>query len=276
MTTTAQVAPAERRPPISQPSPLGVWLRRRVGGARGALGLLIMLAVWQIFASAGIVDVIFSSSPVRVVEALVDLFSTGEILGPIEETAAVLLLSLGISLAVGIPLGLLLGRSRVLYDLTAAIVDMLYAVPHVLFLPIIIFWFGIDSTSRAVLVIWAAIMPLIINVRAGGRNLNRDYTRVAKVFCAPRTTTFWRVALPATLPYVLAGIRLAIGRALVGAIVAEFFLGAEGLGHYVQTQTANLNMDNAMAAIVIIAVAAMVLNGLVGLLERRFSHWAGV
>jgi len=83
------------------------------------------------------------------------------------------------------------------------------------------------------------------------------------------------VALPATLPYILAGIRLAVGRALVGAIVAEMFLASEGLGYYVQLQTSNFNMDSAMAGIVVLAAVALLLNWGVRGIERRFTHWSG-
>jgi ABC-type nitrate/sulfonate/bicarbonate transport system permease component len=144
-----------------------------------------------------------------------------------------------------------------------------------MFLPIIIFWFGIDNTSRVIVIVWAAILPLIINITAGVRNLDSDYTRVATVFCTPRLKFFYAIALPATLPYILAGVRLAVGRALVGAIVAELFLASQGLGYFVQTQTSNFNMDSAMAGIVILAVLALLLNWAVRLVERRFTHWAG-
>ena len=134
--------------------------------------------------------------------------------------------------------------------MTEPMVNILYSVPYVMFLPIIIFWFGIDNTSRVIVIVWAAILPLIINITAGVRNLDSDYTRVATVFCTPRLKFFYTIALPATLPYILAGMRLAVGRALVGAIVAELFLASQGLGYFVQTQTSNFNMDSAMAGIV--------------------------
>src|SRR6201999_2513015 len=128
---------------------------------------------------------------------------------------------------------------------------------------------------RVVVIVWAAILPLVINVTAGVRALNSDYVRVATVFCASRTAFFRVVALPATMPYILAGIRLSVGKALVGAIVAELFLASQGLGYFVQNSTSNFEMDAAFAGIVLMAVAALILNWGVGLVERRFTHWAG-
>ncbi|MGW4485318.1 ABC transporter permease [Amycolatopsis sp. NPDC004368] len=231
--------------------------------------------LWQLFSATGIVDVSFSSSPTRIVSSEIDLFGSGDIWPALGATGLELLWGLLITFVVGIPVGLVLGRSKILHDMTEPMVNILYSVPYVMFLPIIIFWFGIGDVSRILVIIWAAILPLIINITAGVRNLDSDYTRVATVFCTPRLRFFYAIALPATLPYILAGVRLAVGRALVGAIVAELFLASQGLGYFVQTQTSNFNMDNAMAGIVILAVVALLLNGAVRMIERRFTHWAG-
>ena len=234
-----------------------------------------MLIAWQLAGWLGLVDVTFSSSPIRIVKALVTIFRTGEIYPALGATGLELFLGLLVTFVAGIPAGLLIGRVGWLYDMTEPIINILYSVPFVLFLPIIIFWFGIDDASRVLVIIWSAILPLIINVTAGVRALDHDYQRVAAVYCAPRIKFFSAVALPATLPYILAGVRQALGRALVGAIVAEFFMSSQGLGYFVQQQTSGLNMDSAMAGIVLLAVAALLLNGGVRALERRFTHWAG-
>jgi ABC-type nitrate/sulfonate/bicarbonate transport system permease component len=237
--------------------------------------VLIVLVVWQLCAVFGLVDVSFSSSPTRIAVTEVRLFGTGEILPPLAATGYELLWGLLITFVLGIPIGLLLGRSTILHDMTEPLVNVLYSVPYVMFLPIIIFWFGLNDVSRVLVIVWAGILPLIINITAGVRNLDRDYTRVATVFCTPRLKFFYAVALPATLPYILAGIRLAVGRALVGAMVAELFLASQGLGYFVQNQTTNFDMDAGMAGIVVLAVVALLLNWGVRLIERRFVHWAG-
>lgn len=251
------------------------WAARHRSGLLGIAGVLIVLVLWQASAAFGLIDVTFSSSPIRTVRAELHLFGTGEIWGPLGATGYELLWGLGITFILGIPIGLVLGRYQVLHDMTEPIVNVLYSVPYVMFLPIIIFWFGLDNVSRVIVIVWAGILPLIINITAGVRNLDRDYTRVATVFCAPKLKFFTNIALPATLPYILAGIRLAVGRALVGAIVAELFLASNGLGYYVQNQTSNFNVDSAMAGIVLLAAVALLLNWAVRLIERRFTHWAG-
>jgi NitT/TauT family transport system permease protein len=251
------------------------WVRRHGNPLLGVLGVVIVLVCWQLVATSGLIDVTFTSTPFRIATTEVKLFSDGEILPALGATAYELLWALLITFAAGIPIGLILGRSRVLHAMTEPIVNVLYSVPYVMFLPIIIFWFGINNTSRVIIIVWAGILPLIINITAGVRNLDRDYARVATVFCTPRLKFFYTVALPATLPYILAGVRLAVGRALVGAIVAELFLASQGLGYFVQTKTSNFDMDSAMAGIVLLAAFALLLNWFVRLIERRFTHWAG-
>jgi ABC-type nitrate/sulfonate/bicarbonate transport system permease component len=263
--------------PSGPPTATGAsaWVRQHRSPLLGLLGGLIVLVAWQICASTGVVDVSFSSSPILIAKAEGTLFGTGQIYPALAATGWELLWGLLITFVAGIPIGLVLGRSKILHDMTEPIVNVLYSVPYVMFLPIIIFWFGINDASRVVVIVWAGILPLIINVTAGVRNLNSDYIRVSTVFCAPRLRFFSAVALPATLPYILAGIRLAVGRALVGAIVAELFLASQGLGYFVQNASSNFDMNSAFAGIVILAAVALLLNWGVRLIERRFTHWAG-
>jgi ABC-type nitrate/sulfonate/bicarbonate transport system permease component len=251
------------------------WLRRHSRSVWGSAGIVTILAVWQVVASAGWVDQSVSSDPILIVKALVRLFGGGELTAALGSTSGLVGFSLGLSILLGIPIGLVLGAYRPLHDMAEPIISVLNSVPFILFIPIIIFWFGLGDTSRALLVIWAAILPIIVNITVGMRNLDRDYTRVAKVFCCSRWRFYYSVAVPATLPYLLAGIRLALGRALVGAVAAEFFLAGTGLGAFVQVQTSNFNMTDAMAAIALIAALSVVLTQALGLLESRFTHWAG-
>jgi ABC-type nitrate/sulfonate/bicarbonate transport system permease component len=250
------------------------WLERRRSGLLGLAGVLAVLIVWQVATGTGLADPAFSSDPAHIVKAEITLFRTGEIYQYLRASGLEMLWGLLIIIVAGIPIGLVRGRSRVLHDLTEPWVNILYSTPYVIVIPILIFWSGIGNTSRIVVIVWAGILPLVINVSTGVRNLDRDYIRVATVFCTPRLRFLRSVALPATLPYILAGVRLAVGRALVGAIVAELFLGNNGLGYFVQNSTTNSNIDGAMAGVLIIAVVALILNWGVRLIERRFTHWA--
>lgn len=241
----------------------------------GLLGGLIVLLIWQALVWLDLIDPRFSSSPLGAIDGLGYLAETGSLWEPTLSTLRSVALGMGISIAIGVPVGLIIGRSAVLHGLAEPLISIMYSVPFVVFLPIIIFWFGIDDTARLVIVVWASVFPLLINVTAGARNLDSNYLQVSRVFCASRLKTLWSVSLPGTMPYILAGIRQAVGRSLVGAIVAELFMGTEGLGYIVQTETSNFEMDHAMAAIGVIAVVAVVLNRGVAWLESRLTFWSG-
>lgn len=241
----------------------------------GAIGLFVVLASWQLSAWAGLVDTRFSSSPIGAIKALFESVGSGELWAPLGSTMATVAWGMGISLVLGIPLGLLFGRNKILHGLTDPLISIMYSVPYVVFLPIVISWFGIGMQARVVIVVWAAAFPLLINVVAGARNLDPSYTQVARVFCTSRTMTLTKVAFPATLPYILAGVRQALGRGLVGAIVGELFMGSSGLGYVVQLKTTQFQMDEAMGTVGVIAIIAIALTRTVGYLEKRYTSWSG-
>ena len=267
--------PGKATPPAARPGGgPGLWVRRHRSGLLGLVGVIVVLAIWQISTGSGLADASFSSDPLHIIKEEIELFRTGEIWGYLKASGLEMFWGLLIIIVLGIPIGLIRGRSRALHDLTEPWVNILYSTPYAILIPVLIFWSGIGDASRIIVIVWAGILPLIINVTTGVRNLDSDYSRVATVFCASRLAFMRTVALPATLPYILAGVRLGIGRALVGAIIAELFLGNNGIGYYVQNATTNANIDGAMAGVTIIAAVALLLNWGVRLIERRFTHWA--
>jgi ABC-type nitrate/sulfonate/bicarbonate transport system permease component len=273
--TATQLSPDRVRTEVRTSAPgRRRLLDRYLNLVLGVAGVAVVLAAWQVCASTGIVDAKFSSSPAGAFGALVDSFRTGAIWSPLGSTLSIVAWGMVISVVAAIPLGLLIGRNRVLYALTDPLISIMYSVPYVVFLPILIFWFGIGADARTVIVVWSSLFPLLINVIAGARNLEQSHMQVSKVFCASRLMTLRSVAFPATLPYILAGVRQAVGRALIGAIVAELFMGSEGLGYVVQLKTSNFQTDDAMAAIAVIAVIAILLNHAVAYLEQRLTFWS--
>ncbi len=209
------------------------WVGRHGSLVWGTLGVIVLLAAWHICAVTGIVDIHISSDPSQVFSEEVTIFGNGTIWAPIGNTASEVGWALVIIILAGIPIGILLGRLTALRQMADPIVSILNSVPYVLFLPLIIFWFGLGESARVLVVVWAGILPLIINTTAGVRNINVDYLRVGRVFSVSRLRFFASILLPATMPFILTGVRLAVARALVGAIVVEFFLSSNVLGYFV-------------------------------------------
>jgi ABC-type nitrate/sulfonate/bicarbonate transport system permease component len=250
------------------------WLDRHGSLVFGALGLVLLFAAWQVCAVTGIVDVHISSDPSQVAGEEITLFGSGTIWGPLGNTAAEVGWALAIIIIAGISVGIILGRLTPLRQMADPIVSILNSVPYVLFLPLIIFWFGLGETARVLVVVWAGILPLVITTTSGVRNIDADYLRVGRAFSASPMRFFASILLPATLPFILTGVRLAVARALVGAIVVEFFLSSNGLGYFVQSETSSFQMSAAMAGIVVMAVAALLLTWLIGAAEKRVISWS--
>lgn len=261
-------------PPLNFASGKFDWLGRHGPLVFGSLGVVLLFAAWQVCAVTGIVDVHISSDPSQVAQQEVTLFGDGAIWGPIGTTAAEVGWALAIIVTAGIPIGIILGWIAPARQMAEPVISILNSVPYVLFLPLIIFWFGLGQTARVLVVVWAGILPLIINTSAGVRNTNADYLRVGRVFSISAPRLLASILLPAALPFIVTGIRLAVARALVGAIVVEFFLSSNGLGYFVQNAASSFQMSAAMAGIVVMAVAALLLAWLIGAIEKRVIAWS--
>lgn len=247
------------------------WVKSHSRLIFGSLGGIIVLGGWQLAAVTKLVNVGIASDPVKVVHTL---FTNGALYAALGVTGTEFAIGMLITLAAAIPLGLLFGKVTALYDMTEPLVNLFNSVPNVLFLPIMIFWFGIGTETRILIVIWSATLPLIINTTQGVRNIDSDYLRVARVCCAGKLLFYRSVLLPATLPSILTGIRQSVARALIAVIVAEFFLSGGGLGYFVQLASSNFQMTEAMAGVALMAVASVILTRLIGMAERHFNHWA--
>ena len=179
MATQQDTAARPQTPAAAKTTAASTWTERHRSGLLGAVGIAVVLIAWQVSSMTGLSNVSFTSDPTRIAKAEVTLFKDGEIWKYLGATGYELLWGLLITFVAGIPIGLVLGRSRTLHDLTEPWVNILYSVPYVIVIPILIFWFHIGLTPRVVVIVWAGILPLIINVTTGVRNLDRDYNRVA-------------------------------------------------------------------------------------------------
>jgi ABC-type nitrate/sulfonate/bicarbonate transport system permease component len=247
--------------------------QQRTNVLLAVLGWTLFLGAWEVAARTGMVDASFSSMPSRWSKALFELMQGEQLWSDIYDTTRTMLIGFVLGIVVGVPAGLLFSWSHVADKMTGSIVAALYSLPYVAFVPLTILWFGITDTSRIALITWSSLFPMLINTSGGVRNLNRQFLRVAEAYCAPQHRMITTVVLPATLPYILTGMRLAIGRALVAAIVAEFFMASNGLGYFINQSAATFNMDNAFAALVVTGLLGVMLVQVTSILERRFSSW---
>jgi len=153
-------------------------------------------------------------------------------------------------------------------------VNSLFATPMVAILPLMSLWFGYDGDARLATVVFAALFSVVVNTCDGARAVPNDYLEVAHSFRARGWRTVLDVVLPASLPYLLAGVRLAAGRALVAAVVAEFFVSIPGLGYYILFNSRTFKHSEAFVAVIVLVAVGVGFDALINWITRRYLPWA--
>lgn len=267
---TARKGPVggDLRPPPTGSSP---FFRRYADLLLPLAALVIFLTLWEILGR--LTDPILFSPPSRILQGFGELLGAGRLQRAFLVTMNALSVGFLLSVAVGLPLGLVLGRWKVAADVLEPYIDAVYATPRVVIVPLVILWFGVGYEGRVFLIWIGTVIPIIINTAIGVRNARRDLVEVATSFGANERQLARHVILPGAVPYIVAGLRIAMGRALVGVIVAEIFLDLTGLGGIIQTESAYFRTHRMLAAVVVIALLGTILIGAFGWLERRFAAW---
>jgi ABC-type nitrate/sulfonate/bicarbonate transport system permease component len=238
--------------------------------------ILAVLLLWELLPhvvslSAG--TKMYFTTPSRVGTTLWSMIVTGTLWAPLGVSAAGFTIGLLAAIAVGIPLGVLLGRSRALDAMFDPFITAFNATPRLVFLPLLMLWFGLGVWSKVVIVFIGALFPILINTYEGVRNSDRLLINVVRSFGASEWDVARLVVVPNALPYIIAGLRLAIGRAILGVVVAEFFGAEQGLGVVMVQAASRYQVDIVFAGLIVFAVLSLIMTGLVKLLEDRLSGW---
>jgi ABC-type nitrate/sulfonate/bicarbonate transport system permease component len=271
---TATYSPAaQTRPSTAKVERQRLSWTRRMSWLWSVGGVVGFLVIWQVLSKSGIIPQRFFSSPSGWGRALYDLAAGEELWTNLYATMRVLVIGLAASLAVAIPSGLVIGCFRPLELITRPLIAAFQSVPYVAVLPLIIIIFGINDEAKIIIVMFATVFPLMFNTIDGVLNISETLLRVPRAFCISRVRTIVTVVVPASLPYILSGVRISVGRALVAAIVAEFFMSTKGIGYYVSEQANAFNTDNVFAGLIVMAFLGIILVKGVGMIEDRFARW---
>lgn len=250
----------------------------------GAGFIIAVLILWQIIPQVFELSKaakLFMTTPSQICAALYELYIGGReipVLGGIwphlYASAVSFGLGLGLAILFALPLGVVLGRSETVDAMVDPFVTAINATPRLVFLPIILIWFGIGLWSVVVIVFIGSVFPLLINTYAGVKNADRLLINVVRSFGANEWQINKLVVLPNSLPFIVAGLRLAIGRAILGVVVAEFFGGAEkGLGKVMVHAAQSYEVDVLFAGLISFMALSLIMTGAVKRLETRLSRW---
>jgi ABC-type nitrate/sulfonate/bicarbonate transport system permease component len=234
------------------------------------LSVVVTLVAWEWYGRG--VDPIFMSYPTAIVAAAPRMLATAEFRSAIWVSLQGLLSGLALAVVTGVSLGLLTGRYRTVDYLTDVQMTALYSTPHVALLPLLMLWFGIGSGARIALIYLSAFFPIVINTQSGVRNIGHGLIEVALAEGASERQIFTKIVVPAALPFIMTGIRLAMGRGVVAMVVAEMVMTA-GLGGAIQHYGMAFATDRFFVVLVVLALLGVGLTELARVLERRLTPW---
>ncbi len=230
-----------------------------------------MLVLWEIFGRQ--VNPIFGSYPSAIAVAFWELLLSGQLGSALYDSLRPFLLGYGLAIVVGVPVGLVVGRFRTAEAALGIYITAGYAMPLVALVPLLILWLGLGFTVKVAVVFLMALFPICINTWLGVIAVPKTLIEVGKSFVASDLVILRRIVLPATLPYIMAGVRLAVGRAVVAMVIAEFFTTISGLGAVIINSANNFDTATMFVPILILMVMAIGLNSLIGYVERKVAPW---
>ncbi len=255
----------------------------------GVVALVVLLVAWEGLGRGWWADLltplfgrsaealrlkpIFVSSPSAVAAAWSLFVTKGTIWPHLATSGLELALGLGLAIVVGVPLGLACGRYRLLSNAVAPFVAALNATPQVALLPLVVLWIGTGLAARVFIIFLLAVLPLFINAHAAVRTVDPRLLTVARSFAASEWFAFRSIIVPSALPFVLAGLRLAIGRGMIGIVVGELTGAARGLGFMINRAGAMFETDVVFVGVLTIVAAGLVLTEAVRRIESAVGAW---
>src|SRR5471032_1467441 len=232
----------------------------------------LILIVWQIVGP--FISPIFFTYPTKIAVAFYDVTVSGELPYFLGQSLEVMVYGLSIAIIVGIPLGIAMARFRRLDWALDLPINALYATPLVAVVPLLVLWFGIYMEAKVIVVFLFCVFPVLINTYQGVRECDKNMLEVARSFRSNEWRMWQDVLFPFAVPYIAAGVRLAIGRGLVGVVIAEFYTTISGLGYTITRYAHIFDMDKTFVPIILLMFLGVSLTSGLKWLERRIAPWS--
>lgn len=240
----------------------------------GISSVTLFLIAWELV--GGVfqwVNPMFMSAPSLIYNAAVQLFASGEIWNDLRVSGLEFFWGYVLSVVVGIPFGIAIGWYKKMAYVFDPFVNALYSTPRVALLPLIIIWLGIGIISKVGIIFLGAVFPIMINARDGVKTTPFNLLTAARSFGATEWQIFKSVVLPSTVPFLISGLRLGVGRALIGVMVGELYAATAGIGFMITVAGATFQTDKVFVGVLVFAVSGMVSMDLLSRLEKRFDKW---
>jgi ABC-type nitrate/sulfonate/bicarbonate transport system permease component len=240
----------------------------------GTSAVVLFLTVWELVGNVlGMINPMFMSAPSLIFKAAVQMFSSGEIYNDLYVSGLEFAWGYFLSVAVGVPFGIACGWYKKFAYIFDPFINAMNATPRVALLPLVIIWLGIGILSKVGIIFLGAVFPILINTRDGVKTTPYNLLTAARSFGASEWQIFKSVVLPSTLPFILTGLRLGVGRALIGVMVGELYAATAGIGFMITVAGATFQTDKVFVGVLIFAISGMIAMELLTRLESRFDKW---
>jgi len=235
--------------------------------------LLVSLLAWEGAVRLKLITNTFLPAPSAIFRAAVSLYAGGDIREHLAASGSAFAVGLGLAVGVGVPLGVAIGWSPRLDAVLAPHLAAFYAVPKLALLPIVIVWVGISIWSVVVVVFLAAVFPIVVNLATAVRSVDPVLLQVPRSFEAGALRAIWTVVVPSSVPFFLAGLRLAVIGGLVSIVVGEMYASRAGIGYLVAVTGATLQVDKMFAAVLCLTASGLFALWAIDRAQRRVERW---
>lgn len=256
--------------------PVRVRRRRKVltrSRLIGTCSVIVTVGLWQALVDTHLVASFLLAPPDSVVIAIYHLLVKGNLLKDLEVSAYQFVIGYAMSVVFGVVLGLLMGWFSAVRAALQPIVSALYSTPNVALIPLFVVWFGVGNRSKIAIIFIGALFPVLFNTLAGVGTADKELLEMAGAFGASQRQVFRSILLPAAVPFIMTGLRLALGIAIILMVVGEMLAGTSGIGYMIENAGEQFAVPQIFAGVVIVAVASTIMMALLRRLERRFDAW---
>jgi NitT/TauT family transport system permease protein len=235
------------------------------------ISLVVVLGAWE-YLGRQINPVLFTY-PTAVAHAAAKMISTGELWKYLSQSLVVLFVGLSLAAVFGIGLGLIMARFWIVDIALDTYITALYSIPSVALVPVLVLWFGFETTAKTAVVFLFTFFPIVINTYQGVKNVDKNLIEVGRAFRCNERNLWIHIVLPAAVPFIVAGLRLAIGRGLIGMVLADLYTAITGIGYLISRYASIYRTDAMFVPVVTLGVLGITLTGLLRFVERRVTPW---
>jgi sulfonate transport system permease protein len=235
------------------------------------VSLAIALGLWELAAQN--VDPVLFTSPSKVAVAAYKMVLSGELWTYLWPSLVVLAIGFAIAVVLGIGIGLLLARFWVLDVALNVYITFLYSIPSVALVPLIVLWAGFDTTAKVIILFLFAFFPMVINTYQGVKSVDPKLIEVGRAFRCSERQLWAHIVLPAALPFIVTGLRLALGRALIGMVLADLYTAISGIGYLIVRTASTYQVDKMFVPIVTLGLLGVTFTALLRLMEKYVAPW---